>query len=212
MRTKFLVSIFCFDAVYFGAWVATAFEPTSPTSSILFHHRSQPTKSPMLSRRGGRREFHHELPSQWQPRIAHHSSHRRRGRTTNLHLAGEVWTAIDTFWKGYPYAAAAVTCGVKASAADLVAQKRQFRKEKMLEQKRRQQQKLDIGQVGNHKIKKQTDYLRNFAYLLCKSFVFAVSVLKSAPSYRLVLSTQLVLFLSIYRWKYISRRSTRIYL
>jgi len=35
--------------------------------------------------------------------------------------------AVDTLWKANPYAAAAIVCGVKASAADFVAQKRQNR-------------------------------------------------------------------------------------
>ena len=37
--------------------------------------------------------------------------------------------AVDTFWRNSPFVAAALTCGVKASAADLVAQKRQATKE-----------------------------------------------------------------------------------
>lgn len=37
-------------------------------------------------------------------------------------------TAVDNFWRHHPYAAAAIVCGIKASAADVVAQKRHMRK------------------------------------------------------------------------------------
>lgn len=44
----------------------------------------------------------------------------------------QAWTdalsAIDSFYQSAPYAAAALTCGAKASAADFVAQKRQMSK------------------------------------------------------------------------------------
>jgi protein Mpv17 len=40
----------------------------------------------------------------------------------------EVWTAVDTFYQTAPYAAGALTCGVKASAADFVAQRREWNK------------------------------------------------------------------------------------
>jgi len=50
--------------------------------------------------------------------------------TTQLHLAldpssltvASALTALDTFWQTEPYTAAAIACGVKASAADIVAQ------------------------------------------------------------------------------------------
>lgn len=43
---------------------------------------------------------------------------------TQLALWNEALTSIDTFYQTAPYAAGALTCGAKASAADFVAQKR----------------------------------------------------------------------------------------
>ena len=39
-------------------------------------------------------------------------------------VANAIMTSLDSFWQGSPYTAAAIACGVKASAADLVAQKK----------------------------------------------------------------------------------------
>ena len=53
------------------------------------------------------------------------------GTTTELREAGGGAAAIaslDAFFQSSPYGAAAITCGFKASTADLVAQKRQFNK------------------------------------------------------------------------------------
>ena len=39
-------------------------------------------------------------------------------------VANAIMTSLDSFWQGSPYTAAAIACGVKASAADMVAQKK----------------------------------------------------------------------------------------
>jgi hypothetical protein len=72
--------------------------------------------------------------------------------------------AVDSLWKGYPYVAAAVTCGVKASAADLIAQNRQFRKEQVLDRD------VDVENaiITFEPPEQKTDYLRNFAYIVCE--------------------------------------------
>ena len=46
---------------------------------------------------------------------------------TKLPLWNEALAAVDTFYQTAPYAAGALTCGAKASAADFVAQRRQLR-------------------------------------------------------------------------------------
>lgn len=49
--------------------------------------------------------------------------------TTAVRALGEVLTAVDTFYQTAPYAAGALTCGFKASAADFVAQRREWTKQ-----------------------------------------------------------------------------------
>ena len=53
-------------------------------------------------------------------------------------------TALDAFWQNSPYAAAAITCGIKASAADIVAQKRDYRKREEKRRKAEEQAAADI--------------------------------------------------------------------
>lgn len=49
--------------------------------------------------------------------------------TTGLQsTTAAILTTLDSFWQTSPYAAAAIVCGFKASAADMVAQKRDYRK------------------------------------------------------------------------------------
>ncbi|MGK3755527.1 MAG: hypothetical protein ACI8RD_007837 [Bacillariaceae sp.] len=48
--------------------------------------------------------------------------------TTRLNNSAAAVAMLDSFWKNSPYTAAALICGVKASLADFVAQKRQYRK------------------------------------------------------------------------------------
>lgn len=49
------------------------------------------------------------------------------GSSTRLAAFADAAAAIDSFYVGSPYAAAALTCGAKASAADYVAQRRHIR-------------------------------------------------------------------------------------
>jgi hypothetical protein len=76
----------------------------------------------------------------------------RRATTTELNEATATLAALDALFQASPYTAAAITCGVKASGADLVAQKRQYRK--------RDQTTIDDGEP------KKTDVKRNFAFML----------------------------------------------
>jgi Mpv17 / PMP22 family len=80
--------------------------------------------------------------------------------------------ALDTFWRTQPYLAAGLTCGIKASAADMVAQKRQF---KLRREQQQQQDKDDDKDEEEKSIRAEnsrtsqnqtTDYQRNLAFLL----------------------------------------------
>ena len=62
-----------------------------------------------------------------------------------------VLSTLDTFFQTQPYAAAALTCGFKASTADLVAQKRDYRK-----------RNADVETA----LEKTTDWKRNLAFLI----------------------------------------------
>ena len=48
--------------------------------------------------------------------------------TTRLNNSAAAVAMMDAFWKNSPYTAAALICGIKASLADFVAQKRQYKK------------------------------------------------------------------------------------
>ena len=48
--------------------------------------------------------------------------------TTRLNNSAAAGAMMDAFWKNSPYTAAALICGIKASLADFVAQKRQYKK------------------------------------------------------------------------------------
>jgi hypothetical protein len=76
----------------------------------------------------------------------------RRTFTTELKEAAGALAALDALFQASPYTAAAITCGVKASGADLVAQKRQYRK--------RDETTIDDGEP------RKTDVKRNFAFML----------------------------------------------
>jgi protein Mpv17 len=68
--------------------------------------------------------------------------------------------ALDTFWKTQPYLAAGLTCGLKASAADIVAQKRHFKLREEVEQANDEEEESIETPI------QKTDYQRNLAYLL----------------------------------------------
>jgi hypothetical protein len=69
---------------------------------------------------------------------------------------------LDTFWKTSPYAAAAITCGFKASAADIVAQKRQYKQR--ADELKEEAQVRDSNREEKQEMK--TDLQRNVAYIL----------------------------------------------
>lgn len=48
-------------------------------------------------------------------------------------LLASAGVALDAFWRNFPYAAAAIVCGIKASGADYVAQRRQKMKKRQEE-------------------------------------------------------------------------------
>jgi hypothetical protein len=73
---------------------------------------------------------------------------------------------LDTFWKTSPYAAAAVTCGFKASAADIVAQKRQYKQRADELKEEAQVRDLNKEEKQEMKTEKKTDLQRNVAYIL----------------------------------------------
>ena len=99
---------------------------------------------------------------------------------TALHSSLAVTTALsalDTFWQTSPYTAAALICGTKASAADMIAQKRDLRKR---EEKKREQEAVvaaanstaavvynpDLSTTTTEKSKKTTDWKRNIAFVM----------------------------------------------
>jgi hypothetical protein len=69
---------------------------------------------------------------------------------------------LDTFWKTSPYAVAAVTCGFKASAADIVAQKRQYKQR--ADELKEEARVRDLNKEEKQEMK--TDLQRNVAYIL----------------------------------------------
>ena len=84
-------------------------------------------------------------------------------------MSSALVTAVDTFFQTYPYAAAALTCGVKASSADWVAQKRSYRKrnekERQKQQQMQQKQQL-VDSLPSPPPPLSTDVKRNVAFLL----------------------------------------------
>lgn len=89
----------------------------------------------------------------------HVGTPRSGSSTTSLQSAAAL-VAIDSFWRSFPYVAAAITCGVKASAADFVAQRRQLKK------------RDDSATVASSETEesssssKKIDLRRNIAYIL----------------------------------------------
>lgn len=74
-------------------------------------------------------------------------------RLNNSPVVSTAFAAIDAFWRNYPYVAAAFTCGFKASAADFVAQRRQY-----------QEQIKEVPSGISEPAK--ADLQRNFAYIV----------------------------------------------
>lgn len=93
--------------------------------------------------------------------------------TTSLQSAAltTAVAALDTFWKTSPYAAAAIVCGVKASLADYLAQKRQNRKAEeaavaATEDESDAAVALNGGAAALSVPKAKTNKMRNLAYLV----------------------------------------------
>jgi len=93
------------------------FQPASSQWSLLV--RRTTTHHPKWSRE------HANSNNALQKRTRSWSS--RGSTSTQLHQAAAL-AALDGFFQSFPYAAAALTCGFKASTADLVAQNRSYRK------------------------------------------------------------------------------------
>ena len=84
-------------------------------------------------------------------------------------------TAVDAFFKTNPYIAAGLVCGVKASAADFVAQARDHKKrtDEILQQKQAAQEEVaEVAPLVKFEEseldlpEKKTDFQRNLAYIL----------------------------------------------
>jgi Mpv17 / PMP22 family len=95
------------------------------------------------------------------------SSSTRRCSSTQLNYA--VLQAIDVFWRTNPFAAAAIICGVKASAADYVAQRRQIKKRDDKKSSLSVQQQpvlVESNSSNNNNNNNKADLRRNFAFIL----------------------------------------------
>jgi protein Mpv17 len=123
---------------------------------------------PALARRRSAHLFGADLRGERQQgRNIVSSALRRIGNSpTQLHsvMVSSAVAALDAFWKTQPYLAAGLTCGIKASAADIVAQKRQFKLRDEKQQK--QQDDDDERSIDTETAGQETDYQRNLAYLL----------------------------------------------
>jgi Mpv17 / PMP22 family len=75
--------------------------------------------------------------------------------------------AIDVFWRTNPFAAAAIICGVKASAADYVAQRRQIKSKRNSNKIKKKNTSIvvAVGENENNNNAK-ADLRRNFAFIL----------------------------------------------
>lgn len=88
-----------------------------------------------------------------------------RGGTSELQSV-PVLSALDTFWKTNPFAAAGIICGMKASAADWVAQQRQFLKSKDTSGSDAIENIPEKTKTPSAAPAKIFDMQRNFVYLL----------------------------------------------
>jgi protein Mpv17 len=76
-------------------------------------------------------------------------------------LQSAILTAVDSFFRTSPYAAAGLLCGVKASAADFIAQRRQFHK------RGSEDAEIQMKEDGSLAVEKpKPDLLRNLAYIV----------------------------------------------
>jgi len=84
-----------------------------------------------------------------------HQHHPRLSQTAHQSAA---LATLDAFFQSQPYAAAALTCGFKASTADLVAQNRDYRK--------RNEKRIEKMGADAAAPKKTTDLKRNLAFVI----------------------------------------------
>lgn len=108
-----------------------------------------------------------------------------RCSSTRLNSSVAILTALDTFWQTSPYAAAAIVCGFKASAADIVAQKRDYRKRaekerKAAEKAAKEAQAEEEPVIYNPNLStedtdKKADWKRNVAFLVYGSLYQGVA-------------------------------------
>jgi hypothetical protein len=80
---------------------------------------------------------------------------------SNLAVSAAV-SALDSFWQSSPYVAAAIICASKASAADFVAQKRDFQKRQAKLRKVKPRVDFDDSPA---KTKQEADWKRNIAFI-----------------------------------------------
>ena len=117
--------------------------------------------------------FQHEQSNRpWHNSQSHQRPSRSGYRKSAFRLNSALTTALgaaDTFWRNSPYLAAALTCGVKASAADYVAQRRQRQKENT--------EGTSVDVAGEVAIQEpaRLDLQRNLAYLVYGSIYQGVA-------------------------------------
>lgn len=143
----------------FGLLSPAVFMGSCPIVSIQAFAPSVTPTSPLLGKfRSGRSTLSRTTSTRQG------SQHvRPRQKSVKLQSAlTSVLSNVNAFWIDAPYAAAALTCGVKASAADLVAQRRQFRKEQ--DDQNEELESENASAVTSEAPK--ADLQRNLAYLI----------------------------------------------
>lgn len=86
--------------------------------------------------------------------------------SSSVAVASSALATLDSFWQTDPYAAAAIACGFKASAADMVAQKNPPVEE---------EKKEELIPALSPALSPATDYKRNAAFLLYGSLYQGIS-------------------------------------
>jgi len=140
--------------------VVNAFQLSSPFWLCRRDNTIQSLRAPSEQQRregGGRRRCN--------------NNNRNLIKTWMIDDMNTVLTQIDTFWINFPYQAGALICGVKASAADLIAQDIEKR-----------QQATNVNVVGEITVTKNTSWNleRNMSFLLygalyqgiCQEYIF----------------------------------------
>lgn len=69
------------------------------------------------------------VANDWRAPYPHHDHRRRVAGRPSSALQSSVLNEIDSFYQTFPYASAFLTCGIKASAADIVAQQTEAQEE-----------------------------------------------------------------------------------